>query len=122
MDLYPTLKELAGVDDQSDRVLDGQSLVPFCQNPEKVEDRVQVWHYPHYHGSNWRPGSAIRSKQWKLVEFYETQSVELYDLSADLSEQNNLSETYPELADSLRLQMHKKLEKLGADYPLRREN
>ncbi len=122
MDLYPTLKELAGVQDPRDSLLDGQSLVPYCQNPEKVENRVLVWHYPHYHGSSWRPGSAIRNKQWKLVEFYENQSVELYDLSVDLSEQNNLSLAYPELADSLRQQLHKKLENLGADYPAIREN
>jgi len=119
MDLYPTLTELAGVEDQRDRLLDGQSLVPYCQNPEKVDNRVLVWHYPHYHGSNWRPGSAIRHKQWKLVEFYETQSVELYDLSVDLPEQNNLSETYPELADSLYHQLHQRLDELGADYPER---
>ena len=122
MDLYPTLKELAGVEDESDGLLDGQSLVPYCKNPDKVDDRVLVWHYPHYHGSSWRPGSAIRNKQWKLVEFYENQSVELYDLSVDLSEQNNLSLAYPELADSLSQQLHKKLDDLGADYPAIREN
>ncbi len=122
MDLYPTLKELAGLEDETDRVLDGQSLVPYCREPEKVDDRVLFWHYPHYHGSNWRPGSAIRNKQWKLVEFYEDQSIELYDLSADLSEQNNLSLTFPELADSLHRQLHQKLDEMGADYPIRREN
>jgi len=47
--------------------------------------------------------------------------VELYDLSVDLSEQNNLSESYPELTDSLRLKLHKELDKMGADYPIRRE-
>jgi arylsulfatase A-like enzyme len=121
MDLYPTLKELAGVEGQTGRLLDGQSLVPYCSDPEMLEDRVLVWHYPHYHGSSWRPGSAIRYKQWKLVEFYEDESVELYDLSVDLEEQYNLSETYPELADSLYHQMHQKLDEMGADYPVRRE-
>ena len=122
MDLFPTLMDLAGMEVEPERWLDGRSLVPYCGEPEKVDDRILVWHYPHYHGSTWRPGSALRNNQWKLVEFYEDQTVELYDLSIDLSEQHNLSDAYPGLADSLRHQLHQRLDDMGADYPIRREN
>ena len=37
----------------------------------------------HYHGSKWRPGSAIRSGKWKLVEHYDYQKIELFDLEND---------------------------------------
>ena len=37
---------------------------------QEAESRDLFWHYPHYHGSNWRPGAAIRSGNLKLIEFY----------------------------------------------------
>jgi len=117
MDFYPTLKEMAGIKAGSAKALDGQSLLPFCKEPDRLEKRTMVWHYPHYHGSSWRPGSAIRHKQWKLIEFYEDQSFELYDLSADISESNNLMDKYPQLADSLSQIMHHSLNQMGAAYP-----
>lgn len=119
MDFYPTLKELAGLE-ANDPTLDGRSLLPFCKDPDYEEARNLVWHYPHYHGSTWRPGSALRSEQWKLLEFYEDQSLELYNLSTDLAESNNLSDLYPELADSLQREMHRILDALGAAYPKRK--
>jgi len=133
MDYFPTLLELADIGVPADMVLDGRSLVPFLRNPDTTVERNLVWHYPHYHGSTWRPGSAIRSGPWKLVEFYEDQRVELYDLSSDLSESKNLSEALPGLADSLKTEMHYLLEsgtwekvrsfgEMGANYPVIRTN
>lgn len=122
MDFLPTLKELAGIQEEPGPTLDGQSLVPWCMDPDYEEERSLVWHYPHYHGSTWRPGSAIRHKQWKLVEFYEDQSLELYDLSTDIAESNNLREAYPALVDSLRKEMHRELNEMGASYPVRKRS
>lgn len=59
------------------------------------------WHYPHYHGSSWRPGAAIRQGNWKLIEFYESETVELYNLSEDISEENNLAMQHPEKVKDL---------------------
>lgn len=53
----------------------------------------------------------------KLVEFYEDQHVELFDLSRDLSESVNLAEALPGLADSLKTEMHRLLDEMGANYP-----
>ena len=117
MDFYPTLLELADVGLPVNSKLDGRSLVPFLMNPDSSIERTLVWHYPHYHGSTWRPGSALRSGPWKLVEFYEDQRVELFDLNRDLSESTNLSEELPGLADSLKTEMHRLLDEMGANYP-----
>ncbi len=117
MDYYPTLLELTGLDLQNELHRDGESLAPYLANPEMVDNRTLVWHYPHYHGSMWRPGSAIRENQWKLVEFYETERVELYDLSRDIEERHDLSGVFPSKADSLRTQMHEILQEMGAQYP-----
>ena len=121
MDYYPTLLELSGIGERNELHMDGKSLVPFLTDPEKTGDRMLVWHYPHYHGSAWRPGSAIRYNQWKLVEFYEDQTIELYDLSTDLEERLDISGAYPQLADSLRKQMHHRLQAMGAAYPVMKD-
>ncbi len=47
------------------------------------------WHYPHYHRTN--PYGAIRQGKWKLIEFFEDGSLELYDLEADPNETRDLA-------------------------------
>ncbi len=118
MDFFPTLMELSGIGVRRELAMDGLSLVPYLRDPDHVDDRMLVWHFPHYHGSTWRPGSAIRSKQWKLIEFYENQNYEMYDLSNDPGERKDLSGEFPQLADSLRIQMHQRLQTMGADFPV----
>ena len=73
------------------------------------------WHYPHYHGSGWTPGAAIRQGNWKLIEFYETETVALYDLSVDISEENNLSEKHPKKVKELTKRLHQLQKKLNAN-------
>ena len=117
MDLFPTLLELASLDPPAGPELDGRSLKPYLLDPGQIDSRTLIWHYPHYHGSTWRPGSAIRQQHWKLLEFYEGHSVELYDLSVDPGEQNNLVPGNDMMADSLRRELHRVLRDLGASYP-----
>lgn len=105
-DFYPTLLSLAGIDPFPDQVIDGVDLGPIL-NGEKTLSRTElIWHYPHYHGSGWTPGAAIRQGDWKLIEFYETEKVELYNLSDDISETEDLSLIYPEKASSLYQRLH----------------
>jgi uncharacterized sulfatase len=44
---------------------------------------------PHYHHST--PASAIRRGDWKLIEFFESNTIELYDLGRDPAEKTNLA-------------------------------
>ena len=53
------------------------------------------WHLPHYHHST--PASAIRKGDWKLIEFFENNTLELYDLKNDPGEQKNVAEALPRL-------------------------
>ncbi|MEM7230824.1 MAG: sulfatase [Planctomycetota bacterium] len=112
-DLYPTLLELAGLDLDPKQHADGLSLVPVLRGGT-VERKSLVWHYPHYHGSAWRPGSAIRAGRYKLIEFYETNTVELYDLESDLEEMKDLASSDPKRATALRKMLHEYLESVGA--------
>ena len=100
MDAFPTILELAGLDQKPDLHRDGQSLVPLLKG-DAASKRSLVWHYPHYHGSTWTPGAAIRQGDWKLISFYEFDKVELYNLKDDLGEHKNLADTHPEIVQRL---------------------
>lgn len=102
MDLYPTLLNAAGVERSQNEAPDGEDLMPLLTETGSLNRDAICFHYPNYafHGAN-RLGSAIRSGSWKLIEFFDDNSLELYDLSADLSETRNLAPERPELAAEL---------------------
>jgi arylsulfatase A len=107
MDLMPTVLEAAGIETgKSVGPIDGQSqLAAWTQAKNPAEDRAFYWHLPHYTNQGSKPSGAVRRGNWKWVEDYETQSGELFDLSQDLSERNNLAKSQPEVA----AQMHQLL-------------
>ena len=118
MDLYPTLLDLCGIKQNHSQHVDGESLIEFLKNPSiGSQEKTIVWHYPHYHGSTWRPGSAIRKDNWKLIEFYENEKIQLYNLAADPGEINDLSGDRKILSNDLLALMHKKLDAMQAKYP-----
>ncbi len=119
-DFYPTILELAGLPLQPELHVDGRSLVPFLDTePKEQAERELYWHYPHYHGSGWAPGGAIRKGDWKLIEFWEYDDVELYDLSKDIGEQNDLSTQHPEKVIELQLALDNWRTNIGAVMPAR---
>lgn len=103
MDFFPTLLELAGLQPDPSQPLDGESLVPVLEETGKLKRDALYFHYPNYawHRSN-RLGGAIRAGNLKLVENFDDDSLELYDLTRDLSEKQNLASKRPE--DAARLQ------------------
>lgn len=119
MDLYPTILELAGIPPIPEQHQDGLSLQSVLQNPLQVEERTLVWHYPHYHGTTWKPGSAIRQGDWKLITFYEEDKVELYNLANDPGEKLNLAAEYPEKLAQLQSLMHEYIKQRNGQYPQR---
>ena len=96
-DFYPTFLEAAKApgDSTHNQVVDGRSLVALLREPTRKLERDLFWHYPHYHAGGDGPYSAIRSGQWRLIEFHEDRSLALYDLSQDLGEKNNLVDAQP---------------------------
>ena len=106
VDFYPTLLEIAGVEPPEDYTLDGLSFASLLKDPQAKLDREAIfWHFPCYlqgsgdpHGGPFRttPAGAVRSGDWKLIEWFETGRVEMYNLKEDIGEQNNLAEKMPE--------------------------
>ena len=52
------------------------------------------------------PGAAIRSGDYKLIEFYDPPKVELYNLSNDIGETCDLSDSLPEVKEGLLDNLH----------------
>ncbi len=97
IDIYPTLLELAG---GIPRFVDGQSLVSMMKQGQNLSRDSIFWHFPCYIGRG-VPSSAMRKGNMKLIEFFETQTIEMYDLENDPGEKNNLAMKYPEQAAML---------------------
>ena len=102
-DLFPTVLKSLNINYNS-QTLDGKDLTNLFVKKEFDRDYI-FWHFPHYHGSMWKPGSAIRNNQWKLLHFYEDNSQELYNLYEDFGESNNLADDYPEIVNKLSIKM-----------------
>ena len=117
MDFFPTILELAGLDSRPDLHCDGLSLVPLLRGHAPAAPRTFYWHYPHYHGSTWTPGAAIRDGDWKLIELYEFDEVELYNVRDDPGERTELSERAPEKTAELRYKLRDWQRRMDAKMP-----
>ena len=89
---------------------------------EKNKRDYILWHFPHYHASLWKPGSAIRNGDWKLLKFYEENKLELYNLKDDLSEQTDLSSKYPLVVKKLSYKMDEMLAEMDGKVPTINQN
>ena len=89
VDFYPTFLEIVNAAGDPGHVLDGESLVPLLKQTGKLQRDTLFWHYPHYHHST--PAGAFRQGDWKLIEFYEDNRLELYNLRTDIGERNNVA-------------------------------
>lgn len=117
-DFYPTLLDYAGLEPRADYPGDGVSLRQLLENAETPEREAIFWHYPNYawHRGN-RLGSAVRMGDFKLIEFYDDNSVELYNLKNDLSEKKNLASELPELTEEMRNRLKDWRDSSGAKHP-----
>jgi arylsulfatase A-like enzyme len=116
-DLYPTLLDLAGIDLKNSQHPDGISLKSVLENKE-IEERPVFWHYPHYSGGlGGRPSGAVRLGNYKLIEFFEDNRIELFNLKEDIKETTDLAEAKPEKAEELKQLLHQWRKNVGAQIP-----
>ncbi|MBL7039118.1 MAG: sulfatase [Pirellulaceae bacterium] len=105
VDFYPTLLACADVGPDPRQKLDGVPILPILKDPQAKLDRDALfWHYPlekpHFLGG--RSSGAIRQGDWKLIEFFDTHTIELYNLARDVGEQDNLADKRPDKTAELR--------------------
>lgn len=95
VDLMPTFLEAAGCGPPPDQVIDGASLMPLLRGEAALTDRPLFWHFPGYvKGSP--PVGVVRKGDYKLLEFFEDDHLELYNIRDDIGEQTNLAGQKPE--------------------------
>jgi len=99
-DWIPTLMELAGL--PAPTGLDGISLASLLTGKGPAPKRNLYWHFPHYTNQGSRPSGAMREGNWMLVEFYDEETVELYDLKSDIREARNVAALNPERSVKMR--------------------
>lgn len=90
-DFYRTIAQMAGVRKLTGAPLDGVSLVPLLRRTGTLSREALYWHYPHYSNQGGRPGAAMRLGDWKLIRWYEDDSVEFYNLRTDPGETENVA-------------------------------
>ena len=136
VDLMPTFAEMASVDPPGSQPVDGLSIMPILKGEEDAfdHDRSMFFHFPLYIGGNWIdnvlpvyngpenywrgvPLSVIMKGDYKLIYYYEYERYELFNLRDDISEQNDLADTQPLLAQSLFNELMQWVEEVDAPVP-----
>lgn len=126
-DFYPTFLQLAGISAPQNYELDGKSILPLLKGEKNLSRDSLFWHFPCYLQAyegmtdesrdplfRTRPVSVILKGDWKLFMFHEewvldggrenrdgNNSVELYNLKDDISEQSNLAQINTRKRDEL---------------------
>ncbi|QDU60773.1 Arylsulfatase [Planctomycetes bacterium Pan216] len=104
-DFYPTFLQLAQSPPPKNHPLDGVGLVELLRGESDSLDRDALyWHTPSY-WHQCEPTSVIRAGDHKLIEWFETGELELFDLANDPGESRNLARAMPEKTRA----MHQKL-------------
>ncbi|MBT5477679.1 MAG: sulfatase [Verrucomicrobia bacterium] len=105
-DFYPSILEMAGLPLAPEQHQDGVSIAPLLTGQQSLDRDAIYWHFPHYsnHGMQ-PPAGAIRSGDFKLIEYFENYNVQLFNLRKDIGEQQNLAESMPEKVAELRAKL-----------------
>jgi arylsulfatase A-like enzyme len=121
-DLLPTVLRALGIDAVLPPQLDGLDISPLFRSPEtRLARDTLYFHYPHYYPTT-TPVSAVRERDWKLLEYYEQGQVELYNLATDIGESRNLAAEHPDVVSRLQGKLHTWLTEVDAQLPSRRED
>ncbi|MXY55459.1 MAG: DUF4976 domain-containing protein, partial [Gammaproteobacteria bacterium] len=100
-DLYPTFLEAACCPPRPDQHRDGVSLLPLFQGESTLARDAIFWHYPHYANQGGRPAGAVRRGDWKLIQHFEDDRLELFNLRDDEGETTDLAATHAGIVQEL---------------------
>jgi arylsulfatase A len=117
VDLLPTILEMAGGRAPGVDAIDGVSLASLLKGGRAPKRDAIYWHYPHYSNQGGVPGGAVRSGDWKLIEFYEDRRLELYNLRDDVGEHTNLASMERRRTEAMRYSLDRWRQRVKASMP-----
>ncbi|MCT4645171.1 MAG: sulfatase [Carboxylicivirga sp.] len=119
-DIYASLIDWAKAERYALITHDSQSFVPLVKGkkPQDV-NRSLIWHYPNYYDV--KPFSIIRMNNMKLIHYYHDGHNELYDLSNDISEKNDLAMIEKEVVNKMVVELKSYLREVNAPMPYNQE-
>jgi arylsulfatase A-like enzyme len=116
-DHYPTILQLANLPLSPEDHIDGLSYLEALEG-KKVTRPAFFFHSPLG-----RPGStgdtnasAIIDGDWKLIDWFDEDRIELFSLKDDLAEQNDVALKYPEKTKALKDKLDNWLKETNAQY------
>ena len=129
VDFYPTILDFVGSSVSAEKdILDGVSIKSLLTNAGNIDERPIFCHFPRKKQIG-APvgGSYVRSGNYKLCMFWgDTPSgnnrYELYDLTTDIGENNNIAAANPEIVAELSALLNDWILETGALRPHRNPN
>ena len=102
-DFYPTILEMTGQPLRPEQHLDGVSFVKVLNGEKQTCRRQAFWHSPvgRPDSTGDENCSVIRDGDYKLIDWYDENRVELYNIKTDVGEQHDLANKMPEKRDDL---------------------
>ncbi len=107
MDIFATMAAITGGETNPERPLDGVNLIPFLKQEEKG-----IPHETIFLRKFDQKRFSVRYNDYKLVTKNDGEIKELYNLEEDISEENNIIDAFPNIAnqiDSIRSQWNSEL-------------
>jgi arylsulfatase A len=121
-DILPTVAKLAGVEFPTDRPIDGVDAFSAFLNKEVSRETSSIWFYPNHGDSYFRmPQMSMRTGDYTLLGYLPEKDdstdlrtwmaendpvrFELYDITLDPGQNNDISKEYPEVVASMKVEM-----------------
>ena len=100
MDVFPTLLDVTA---KMDLGVDGKSMLPILYSKKKWQNRTVFWHSHKARPKNTgdTKSSAIRKGKYKLIHWFESDRTELYNMTKDPYERNDLATQKPKVLSNL---------------------
>jgi arylsulfatase A-like enzyme len=115
MDFLPTLAKICGGKMPDDRIIDGTDISGIISGSEDIKDRT---FYYYYQGDL----CALRQGRYKYFIDSPHYGEALYDLEDDISEEKDIIETNPEIAEKMKQAVNDCRKDLGDDLKMAEGN